>query len=154
RRTRYTHRAGRGNSQRQTNIKTQRRAMERDVDGDALYDYHGLRELKDRLRLHSSCGDVEETPVAMSLRAEADFPELEHIALALCDGYVLDVGAGVGSHALYLQEKGFRVDALEISASACSIMEQRGVHHIIRDDFFALQTAGYDTLLFLMNGIG
>lgn len=128
--------------------------MERDVYGEALYDYHVLRELKDPLRLHSSYGDIEEMPVDIFFRDEADFPELEHIALALCDGHVLDVGAGVGSHALYLQEKGFRVDALEISASACSIMEQRGVHHIIRDDFFALQTAGYDTLLFLMNGIG
>lgn len=55
-----------------------------------------------------------------------DFPELEHIALALCDGKVLDVGAGVGSHALFLQEKGFDVTALEISATACDIMAKRG----------------------------
>src|SRR5690606_40059086 len=77
--------------------------MERDVYGEALYDYHVLRELKDPLRLHSSYGDIEEMPVDIFFRDEADFPELEHIALALCDGYVLDVGAGVGSHALYLQ---------------------------------------------------
>lgn len=128
--------------------------MERDVYGEALYDFQVLQELKDPLLLHSSYGDIEEMPVDIFFRDEADFPELEHIALALCDGHVLDVGAGVGSHALYLQAKGFRVDALEISASACSIMKQRGVQHIVHNDFFHLRDGNYDTLLFLMNGIG
>lgn len=128
--------------------------MERDVYGEALYDFQVLQELKDPLLLHSSYGDIEEMPVDIFFRDETEFPELEHIALALCDGYVLDVGAGVGSHALSLQAKGFRVDALEISASACSIMKQRGVQHVIQNDFFHLQDGNYDTLLFLMNGIG
>lgn len=128
--------------------------MERDVYGEALYDFHVLQELKDPLLLHSSYGDIEEMPIEVFFRDETDFPELEHIALALCDGYILDVGAGVGSHALYLQNKGFQVDALEISESACSIMKQRGVQDIIREDFFTLESGNYDTLLFLMNGIG
>lgn len=128
--------------------------MERDVYGEALYDFHVLQELKYPLLLHSSYGDIEEMPIEVFFRDETDFPELEHIALALCDGHVLDVGAGVGSHALYLQNKGFRVDALEISEAACSIMKQRGMQHIIREDFFALKQGNYDTLLFLMNGIG
>lgn len=128
--------------------------MERDVYGEALYDFHVLQELKDTLLLHSSYGDIEEMPIEVFFRDETDFPELEHIALALCDGHVLDVGAGVGSHALHLQDKGFQVDALEISERACSIMKQRGVQHIIRKDFFALKAGNYDTLLFLMNGIG
>jgi len=128
--------------------------MERDVYGEALYDFHVLGELKDKLLLHSSYGDIEEMPIEVFFRDETDFPELEHIALALCDGDVLDVGAGVGSHALYLQDKGFQVDALEISESACSIMKQRGVQNTLRNDFFTLQKGNYDTLLFLMNGIG
>ncbi|PRD54567.1 class I SAM-dependent methyltransferase [Sphingobacterium gobiense] len=128
--------------------------MERDVYGEALYDFHVLGDLQDPLLLHSSYGDIEEMPIEVFFRDETDFPELEHIALALCDGHVLDVGAGVGSHALYLQDKGFQVDALEISEAACSIMKQRGVQHIIREDFFALKQGNYDTLLLLMNGIG
>lgn len=128
--------------------------MERDVYGEALYDFHVLGELKDPLLLHSSYGDIEEMPIDIFFRDADDFPELEHIALALCDGHVLDVGAGVGSHALYLQEKGFQVAALEMSASACSIMKKRGVQQVIKQDFFALQEGNYDTLLFLMNGIG
>lgn len=128
--------------------------MERDVYGEALYDFHSLQELKEPLLLHSSYGDVEEMPIEVFFREEEDFPELEHIALALCDGHVLDVGAGVGSHTLYLQDKGFTVDALEISETACVIMKNRGVKNIIHADFFQLKDKLYDTLLFLMNGIG
>ncbi len=128
--------------------------MERDVYGEALYDLHTLQALKEPLLLHSSYGDIEEMPVDVFFRDEEDFPELEHIALALCDGKVLDVGAGVGSHALHLQQKGFTVDALEHSPMACKIMRERGVKQVIQENFFNLSNQRYDTLLFLMNGIG
>ena len=129
--------------------------MERDIYGEALYDYHMLNTLSEPLLLHSSYGDIEEMPIDVFFRDADDFPELEHIALALCDGHVLDVGAGVGSHALFLQEKGFVVDALEISSTACEVMKKRGVRQVIQADFFDLKVEkGYDTLLFLMNGIG
>ncbi len=128
--------------------------MERDVYGEALYDFHALGTLKEPLLLHSSYGDIEEMPIEVFFREEEDFPELEHIALALCDGHVLDVGAGVGSHVLHLQRKGFVVDAIEQSAAACNIMAQRGVQRVVEGDFFKLENKQYDTLLFLMNGIG
>ena len=128
--------------------------MNRDVYGEALYDFHELGQLAEPLLLHSSYGDIEEMPVEVFYRQEEDIPELEFIALSLCDGKVLDVGAGAGVHALYLQEKGFEVDALEISEIACNIMRKRGVQHVIHADFFKLEGPRYDTLLFLMNGIG
>lgn len=121
---------------------------------EALYDYYTLKELPEPLLLHSSYGDTEEMPVEVFFRDADEFPELEHIALALCDGTVLDVGAGVGSHALFLQEKGFAVDALELSTAACGIMEKRGVKNAVQGDFFQYTGKRYDTLLFLMNGIG
>lgn len=93
-------------------------------------------------------------PSKFFFREPDDFPELEFIGLSLCDGRVLDVGAGVGSHSLYLQEKGFEVDALELSQTACHIMQQRGVQHIICEDFYKFEGQKYDTLLLLMNGIG
>ena len=128
--------------------------MNRDVYGEALYDFQELGELKEPLLLHSSYGDIEEMPVEVFFREEDDIPELEYIALSLCDGKVLDVGAGAGVHALYLQSKGFDVDAMEISETACKIMEKRGVKNIIHADFFKFKEKKYDTLLFLMNGIG
>ncbi|GGH15894.1 methyltransferase domain-containing protein [Sphingobacterium alkalisoli] len=128
--------------------------MHRDVYGEALFDFHTNGALKNPLLLHSSYGDIEEMPVEVFYRDEEDFPELEFIALSLCDGRVLDVGAGVGSHALFLQKKGFEVTALEVSVTACNIMRERGVQHILQDDFFQLKNQQFDTLLFLMNGIG
>lgn len=126
----------------------------KDVYGEALLEYHQNGELKSPLLLHSTYGDIEEMPVEVFFREDEDFPELEFIALSLCDGKVLDVGAGVGSHALYLQEKEFNVTALEISPFACTIMKERGVKNIIQEDFHILEGQQYDTLLFLMNGIG
>lgn len=126
----------------------------RDIYGEALTEFHQNGELKTPLLLHSSYGDIEEMPIEVFFREEEDLPELEFIALSLCDGTVLDVGAGVGSHALYLQNKGFEVTALEISTAACNIMTERGVQKVIQEDFFELEDLKYDTLLFLMNGIG
>ncbi len=127
--------------------------MTPDVLGNALSDYF-LGNTRDQLMLHTSYGDPEEMPVDVFFREPKDFPELEHIALALCDGHTLDVGAGAGSHALYLQERGFDVTALELSPGACSVMHRRGVRNVLQRDFFGYREANYDTLLFLMNGIG
>lgn len=128
--------------------------MERDIYGEALYDFHTLQKLEEPLLLHSSYGEPEEMPVEIFFRDPDDFPDMEHIALALCDGKVLDVGAGVGGHSLLLQEKGFDLDAIELNPIACSIMKKRGVRNVIQEDFFQLKGRKYDTLLFLMNGIG
>lgn len=128
--------------------------MYRDVYGEALDDYFVHQEEKFPLTLHTSYGDQEEMPVEVFFRDADDFPELEFIGLSLCDGRVLDVGAGVGGHSLYLQEKGFEVGALEISQTACHIMQQRGVQRIIHEDFYEYSGQRYDTLLFLMNGVG
>lgn len=128
--------------------------MQRDIYGEALQEFHLQQKIESPLLLHSTYGDIEEMPIEVFFRDQEDFPELEFIALSLCDGKVLDVGAGVGSHALYLQDKKFDVTALEISSAACNIMKSRGVKQIIQEDFFNLKEQQYDTLLFLMNGIG
>ncbi|MEC3880838.1 class I SAM-dependent methyltransferase [Parapedobacter sp. 10938] len=130
-----------------------KKTMPLDVLGRALHDYlQGNR--KDELLTHTGFGGVEEMPVAEFFRQPIDFPELEHIALALCDGHVLDVGAGAGSHALFLQKQGRDVTALERSPLACEVMRARGVKQVVMADFFAYADGRYDTLLFLMNGIG
>jgi len=127
--------------------------MAPDVLGDALHAYF-IGNTRDKLMLHTSYGDLEEMPIDVFFREPGDFPELEHIALALCDGRTLDVGAGAGSHALYLQERGFDVTALELSPGACSVMCQRGIRNVLQHDFFDYRGERYDTLLFLMNGVG
>jgi methylase of polypeptide subunit release factors len=81
-------------------------------------------------------------------------PALEHAALQLCRGKILDIGAGAGSHALWLQQQGAAITAMEISVLACDVMNQRGVETIIQQDIFTYSKERYDSLLLLMNGIG
>ena len=124
-----------------------------DVYGEALNDFYNKR-FTENLSLHTNLSETEEMPIDLFFRGEDEFPDQELIALALCDGKVLDVGAGAGSHSLYLQERGMDVSALEISPMACEIMKLRGVKSIIQEDIFSYNKEKFDTLLFLMNGIG
>lgn len=124
-----------------------------DVFGNALQDLY-YHQTADKLLLHTNYGEPEEMPIEVFFRNEDELPELENYALDLCRGTILDIGAGAGSHALILQQKGFEVTALELSSKATAIMKERGVKGIINTDIFTYRDETYDTLLMLMNGIG
>ena len=124
-----------------------------DVYGEALDDFYHDR-FNDELILYTNDHDQETMPVDLFFRDSNELPDQELIALALCDGKVLDVGAGAGSHALYLQEQQMDVTALEISEKACEVMKRRGVRKVIHQDIFSYAGEKFDTILFLMNGIG
>ena len=99
--------------------------------------------------------DAVELPVGIYFRMEEDLPGVEAYALDLCRGKVLDVGAGAGSHCLLLEDRGLEATGLDISPRAVRVMEERGVEHTLCGSFLDLSPNGtYDTLLFLMNGIG
>ena len=124
-----------------------------DIYGKALVDQF-LGKRKSKLWLYNSYGHPEDMPVDIFFRPEVDMPEMEIIALDLCRGKTLDIGAGVGSHALILQSKGIDVTALEISTKACEIMKHRGVKKVINTDILQYNSEKYDTIVLLMNGIG
>ncbi|AOM76483.1 class I SAM-dependent methyltransferase [Pedobacter steynii] len=124
-----------------------------DVFGEALKDQF-TKPPAETLWVHNSFDYPEEMPVDIYFRNEDEMPELELKALNLCKGKVLDVGAGVGSHALVLQKRGFNVTGMDISASAVEIMKQRGLKQAIEGDILTYKDQKYDTLLFMMNGIG
>jgi SAM-dependent methyltransferase len=124
-----------------------------DVLGNALYDYY-KKAAPSKLWIHNKYGPKEEMPVHIYFRKAEDMPALEAMALESCKGKVLDIGAGAGSHALALQQKGADVTALEISPKAAEVMKLRGVITIAEQDIFTFKTGGFDTLLLLMNGIG
>ncbi len=87
-------------------------------------------------------------------RDNSAMDELELKALQLCRGRIVDVGAGSGCHSLYLQEKGERVDALDISPGCVQVMVKRGIQNVFHQSLFTLGGKKYDTLLMLMNGLG
>ncbi|WP_374164589.1 class I SAM-dependent methyltransferase [Arcticibacter sp. MXS-1] len=124
-----------------------------DIFGQALSDYY-YRHAPETLWLHNTYGEPEEMPVDVFFRSEEEMPELELLALEQCQGKVLDIGSGVGSHALLLQEEDLDVTALEICKDACGIMKHRGIKKIMNTDIFTLSGSRFDTLLLLMNGIG
>lgn len=94
-------------------------------------------------------------PVATFFRSEENMPEAEKLALSLCRGRILDIGAAAGCHALVLQSRGMEVTALDVSEGACKVMKERGVKNIICKDVFDFEDQeGFDVILLLMNGLG
>lgn len=108
----------------------------------------------DHITVHTDIAEEDVMPVTHLFRAYPDMPDVERYCLDACHGHVLDVGAGAGSHALYLQEKGLQVTAMDISEGAIQCMEKRGIKDVLHADFYAYGGQQFDTLLLMMNGIG
>jgi SAM-dependent methyltransferase len=119
----------------------------------ALHDYFYKGAAK-KLILHNNYGEPEEMPVSVFFREDVHLTELELYALNLCQGEILDIGAGVGVHTLELQKRLLNVTALEISPKACEIMNDRGVKIVLNTSLYDTIEQTYDTLLLLMNGFG
>jgi SAM-dependent methyltransferase len=118
----------------------------------AMLDYwHGKTETAYTIRRDDGFSQV--VPVAPFF-AGPPFNPLEQLALRRSSGRVVDVGAGVGRHALFLQEQGCLVTAIEAEPELAAIMSERGVKEPLAKDIFALTGRQFDTLLMLMNGFG
>lgn len=96
----------------------------------------------------------DEVPVSYFFRSPDQFPPLERVALDLCRGRVLDVGAGSGCHSLALQERGFEVTAIEILPALVRILRERGVRDVRTATWMDVEAPPFDTVLMMMNGIG
>ncbi|MFX1255318.1 MAG: class I SAM-dependent methyltransferase [Promethearchaeota archaeon] len=93
-------------------------------------------------------------PISHFFRKPSEFSVLEQRALELCQGRVLDVGAGVGAHSLILQEKGLSVCAIDVCTEACEILRKRGIKDVRQVDIFEFIEKPFDTLLMLDHGLG
>ena len=123
-----------------------------DLLGHSLLDYQNGDRSSD-VYVQTNISHREYLSRAHFFRSFSQMIPIEQQALTLSQGRTLDVGAGTGSHVLYLQEKGIEAIALDISPSAIEICKQRGVRVAICCDI--LQYEGQaDTILMLMNGIG
>ena len=106
------------------------------------------------LILRRDDGQGAQLPVSHFFRPPSAFTPIEEAALAHCSGHVLDMGAGTGLHTLALQEKGFRVTAIDISPQAVEIMAHRGVQDVHCAPLFEYQGGPFDTVLMIGHGIG
>jgi SAM-dependent methyltransferase len=124
----------------------------KDLFGKALLDYQNGKYSEDIIT-STNISDEDELPLPYLFRYFKTMPKLEQKALKLAKGNILDVGCGAGSHSLYLQKKGFKVKAIDISLGAVEVAKQRGV--LNTEVKAALdETETFDTILLLMNGTG
>ncbi len=124
-----------------------------DVFGMALLDYQKGDYTED-IKTYSSLDEEDVIPVPYLFREFNEMPKIEQKALQLASGKVLDIGAGAGSHTLYLQNKGLEVTALDNSKGCIAVCKERGVQSTIISNVLNHSEEKYDTLLLLMNGIG
>jgi SAM-dependent methyltransferase len=132
----------------------------KDIFGKAILDYYDNNYTADEpnsdndvIMTWTNISDIDQLPISYLFRPYVDMPKLEQKALQLATGNVLDVGCGAGIHALYLQNKGFSVKAIDVSEHAIMVCKKRGV---INAESVALmnESETFDTILLLMNGTG
>lgn len=121
--------------------------------GLALKDfYNGNKNVK--IVFNRDDGLREEAPINFYFRNQNNFTSLEKLANKLCQGRVLDIGAGVGPHSLSLQNRGLDVLAIDISPHACEIMKNRGVQNVMCLTVYDLKKVKFDTILLMGRSIG
>jgi len=126
----------------------------KDPMGTALLDYLD-GDHDENITIKSDISEDDIIPVNYLFRNFDQMPDIEQKALLLCKGRILDIGAGSGSHSLYLQNEGLNVTALDISKNACKCCSERSIKSIVNADIFIYSPKEkFDTLLLMMNGIG
>jgi SAM-dependent methyltransferase len=124
-----------------------------DILGTALLDYfHG--NYSEDIITETNISEADVLPLPYFFRTYSEMPRLEKLALHRCEGRVLDIGCGAGSHALYLQERGCQVTAIDKSAGAVQVARQRGVRDARVMGMANLDETDFETVLLLMNGTG
>jgi len=124
-----------------------------DLFGNALRGYFE-GNIQSKITIRNLDGEPDIVPMSVFFR-KADELNIDKEALLLCQNKVLDVGAGTGDHALYLQNEGHDVTAIDISPDSCEIMRKRGIRNVVCCDFFNYNSEiKFDTILLLGRSIG
>ncbi|MPT30066.1 MAG: class I SAM-dependent methyltransferase, partial [Chryseobacterium sp.] len=126
----------------------------KDLMGCAIWDYYHNDKPED-LQTETSISELDELPVDYLFRDFENMNKIEQKALKLSNGKVLDIGAGAGSHSLYLQnERNLEVTALDISPKSVEVCKLRGVQNVVAENMLHFSEETFDTILLLMNGTG
>jgi SAM-dependent methyltransferase len=124
-----------------------------DILGKALQDYQNGNYTED-ITTETNISEEDALPLPYLFRDFDNMPALEQTALKYCEGSVFDVGCGAGSQALYLQQKGHQVTAIDISEGAITVAKQRGVNNARKTSVLDFKNETFHTILILMNGTG
>ncbi|MFX0137976.1 MAG: class I SAM-dependent methyltransferase [Candidatus Hodarchaeota archaeon] len=114
--------------------------------GMALLDYF-YGDTSSKVIVYRDDGYKDELKIDSFFRDPLDFLPMEKIALDLCYGRILDIGAGAGPHSLFLQNKGLNVCAIDISPEACEIMKKRGIKNVCCIDALEFKAEPFDSII-------
>lgn len=126
----------------------------KDLMGRAIWDYFKNENPED-LQTETSISELDELPVDYLFRDFEEMNKIEQKALKLAQGKVIDIGAGAGSHSLYLQnERNLDVTALDISPKSIEVCQLRGIQKAVAQNMLEFSGETFDTILLIMNGTG
>ena len=126
-----------------------------DLFADALWQYFvaGYANLK----TERDDGYIAPEDVSWYFTTYRDFPLHEKRALKFARGKVLDVGCGAGRHSLYLQQRGLRVTAIDVSPDIVLLAQASGaqdarVANVCKH--LPFRDGQFDTVLLFGNNLG
>lgn len=125
-----------------------------DPFGKALMAYYKGENV--RCTIHRDDGHVDEHSMQGYFTQYKDWPRIEKQALCWVKGRVLDIGCGAGRHALWLQNRGFSVTAIDVSPTAIEVAKLRGVRDTRVMDARALDfpPGAFDTVILMGDNFG
>jgi len=121
------------------------------------------RELLDQLEgravyeiVERDDGYIDAHPAAGYLAEYDQWSPAEQESMTFVHGRVLDIGCGAGRHALYLQDKGHEVVAVDISPLAIEVCKRRGVRDARVMSITAIKSSlgDFTTILMMGNNFG
>lgn len=125
----------------------------KDLLGKAILDFQTNNNPQNVIT-ETDISEAEDMDIAYLFRSYKQMPKIEQKALNLAQGKILDVGCGAGAHAIYLQEKGFDIKAIDISENSIEACKLRGITNVHTQNILDIKDEKYDTILLLMNGTG
>jgi SAM-dependent methyltransferase len=101
-------------------------------------------------------GYTRETPPSKYFSGPRSWDPVDRRILRHARGRVLDIGAGAGRHALWLQGRGHSVTAIDNSDGAIAVLIARGVKDVRKMDARLLRfpPSSFDTALLMFNNFG
>jgi SAM-dependent methyltransferase len=124
-----------------------------DVFGLAALEYYRSSNKNLSISTCSSLGDEDEIPVGYLFRNLSEMPELEQRALAETKGRILEVGCGVGSHLLALNNS--EAYGIDTSIGSLEVARLRGALSVQQSSWQSYEpVVKFDSIIALMNGLG
>ena len=130
-----------------------------DAYGREVYEYlmkiPGSRDVAEIVERDDGYFDTSGGPKAYFSEYRHWLP-FERKAMRFARGRVLDVGSGAGRHALYLQNKGLEVTAIDNSPLAIEVCRQRGIKqtNVTPVSQISQKLGIFDTVIMMGNNFG